>query len=41
MEVQENEEWMTLCETRQFLVTDCDIVLLDENVAEGEVRSLV
>jgi hypothetical protein len=34
MEVQENEVRVTLCETRQFLVTDCDIGLLDENVTE-------
>ena len=35
MEVQENEERVTLCETRQFLVTDCDVGLLDENIADG------
>lgn len=35
MEVQENEERVRLCETRQFLVTDYDVGLLDENVAEG------
>jgi len=35
MEVQENKEQVTLCETRQFLVIDYDVSLLDENVAEG------
>jgi len=35
MEVQEYEVRVTLCETRHFLVTACDIGLLDENVTEG------